>query len=145
MRNSFLLPSSQNPCESMKSVVQRPSPRQVENSSEGRSIFVLRRTARTLSRPAHAGFRERRTAPFRVCAKRPTHCHLAACGRDHESRRRRAPPTTNAPCGRREICPVSHRDTKALRPALDLQDDLTPNGLGARDCPRINTNFTNLN
>ena len=92
------------------------------NSSEGRSVFVLRRTALALSRPAHAGFRERRPAPFRVrakrptlclqaafgCdheAKRPTLCHQAACGRNHESRRRRAPPTTNAPCGRREIPP----------------------------------------
>ena len=90
-----------------------------------RSVFVLRRTALALSRPAHAGFRERRAAPFRVCAKRPTLCHMAACGRDHESRRRRAPPATNAPCGRREI-PASRRVTKSLRPALDLQDALTP-------------------
>ena len=57
----------------------------VEN---GRSAFVLRRAAWTLSRPAPAGFRERRTAPFRVRAKRQPH----------------APPhPSNAPqtCGRR--------------------------------------------
>ena len=101
----FRLPFSQNPCESMKSVAKRPSPRQVENSSEGRSSFVFRRAAQPLSRPAHAGFRERRAAPFHVRAKRPARCPQAACGRDHESRRRRAPPATNAPCGRREIRP----------------------------------------
>ena len=77
--------------------------------------------------PRYAGFRERRTAPFRVRAKRPTLCHRAACGRDHESRRRRAPLATNAPCGRREINPASRRATKALRPTLDIQDAQTPN------------------
>ena len=118
----------------MKSEILRPAPRQVENSSEGRSVFVSRRPFQPLSRPACAGFRERRAAPFRVCAKRPTRCpqtnheakrparcHQKTCGRDHESRRRRAPAATNAPCGRHETYPASRQVTKALRPAIDLQ------------------------
>ena len=40
------------------------------SSRTGRSAFVFRRAAWTLSCPAPAGFRERRTAPFRVRAKR---------------------------------------------------------------------------
>ena len=113
-------------------------------SKTWRSVFVSRRLALALSCPAHAGFRERRAAPFRVRAKRPTHCHQAACGRDHESRRRRAPPATNAPCGRHETRPASRRDTKALRPALDLQ--VFPSAYSAQallPCSRSNTNFTN--
>ena len=104
---------------------------------------MSRRPALTLSCPALAGFRERRAAPFRVRAKRPTLCHMAAFGRDHESRRRRAPPATNAPCGRREIRPASRRVTKVLRVPLDLQ--VSPNAISRNenlmqnsfDCPRV--------
>ena len=130
-------------------------------SKTWRSVFVSRRLALALSCPAHAGFRERRAAPFRVRAQRPSHCHWvpyghnheaqrpplcyqAACGRDHESRRRRAPPVTNAPCGRHETRPASRRDTKVLRPALDLQ--VFPSAYSAQallPCSRSNTNFTN--
>ena len=68
---------------------------------------------------------------------------MAASGRDHESRRRRAPPATNAPCGRREIRPVSRRVTKVLRAPLDLQ--VSPNAISRNenlmrnsfDCPRV--------
>ena len=35
--------TNSNPCESMESVVLRPSPLQIENSSERRSVFVSRR------------------------------------------------------------------------------------------------------
>ena len=100
-----------------------------DKSRTGRSVFVSRRPALTLSCSAPADIRERRVAPFRVCAKRPALCHRAACGRDHESRRRRAPPATNAPCGRHETYPASRRVTKALCPAIDLQAALTPNVL----------------
>ena len=45
-----------------------------------------------------------RGQPARAC---PRHglCHMAAYGRDHESRRRRAPSATNAPYGRHETQP----------------------------------------
>ena len=88
----------------MKSVVLRPS-QQVEIREQGEAFSCFDDRLGRFRVPHYAGFRERRTAPFRVRAKRPTLCHLAACGRDHESRRRRAPPATNAPCGRHEIRP----------------------------------------
>ena len=55
----------------------------------------------------------------------------------------RAPPATNAPCGRRKIRPASRRVTKVLRAPLDLQ--VSPNAISRNenlmrnsfDCPRV--------
>ena len=69
MRNSFYLPSSQNPSPSDRRLPQ------VRHSRTGQSVFVFRRPLQALSRPAYAGFRERSAAPFRVRAKRPLTVH----------------------------------------------------------------------
>ena len=56
---------------------------------------------------------------------------------------RRRPRTR--PAGDAKPAPPPVETRKRSAPALDLQDTLTQMCPDARDCPRINTNFTNMN